>query len=62
MRYEARFRNGYWTLFDRSAYASVDTFATKEYAQAAAQEANAKGGWRLSLYAIFEHPWRLAGA
>lgn len=40
MRFEVRFSNGYWKLFDTRRYESVGLFYLKAYALAAAYEAN----------------------
>jgi hypothetical protein len=48
MRYEARFINGYWALFDFRRYEPVDTFGLREQAVEAAALANSTGKWRIT--------------
>jgi hypothetical protein len=40
MRYELRFNNGYWKLFDTFQYRSIEMFGLKTDAEAAVAEAN----------------------
>jgi hypothetical protein len=51
MRYEVRWCNGYWGLFDTESFARVDTFSLKTYALEACFWANETGSWRLSNWA-----------
>lgn len=51
MRYEVRWSNGYWKLFDTKIYASVDTFGLKTQAAEAWLDANETGRWRVMNYA-----------
>jgi hypothetical protein len=41
MRYELRFRNGYWSNFDTFNYRVVEIYGLKTEAEAAIAEANA---------------------
>lgn len=43
LRYEARWRNGIWTIFDRLAYAPFDYFDTQKAAVNAADWCNTPG-------------------
>jgi hypothetical protein len=47
MRYQVRWSNGYWKLFDAKTYASVDTFGLEAQAVEAAASANTQGTWRI---------------
>lgn len=42
MRYEARWNNGFWKLFDTQNYADVEIFYTKKELDAAVEQANAR--------------------
>jgi hypothetical protein len=46
MRYEVRWNNGYWKLFDSKRYEDVDTFHSQAQALEAADSANSVGKWR----------------
>lgn len=54
-RYQVRFSNGYWKLFDTDLYASVDSFGLKTNALNACFFANETGEWRASNWAA--RPW-----
>lgn len=41
MRYEARFNNGTWKLFDRHEYTDIDVFDRQVEAESAAAHMNA---------------------
>jgi hypothetical protein len=55
MRFQARFANGYWQLFDRDNFCAVDTFPLKANALTACFFANETGEWRRSGWAA--RPW-----
>lgn len=48
MRYELRWSNGYWKLFDTRNYCGVDTFGLREHGLEAVLSANETGRWRIS--------------
>jgi hypothetical protein len=47
MRYQARWSNGYWKLFDMKMYTDLDTFGLQAQAAEAAASANVDGKWRI---------------